>query len=148
MVVMDLYSVIYASSATKVMVEAELMDILEVSRRKNAEREITGILLYFEGSFLQLLEGPRPAIEELMATIARDDRHGNIIRLVAEPMTQRSFPQWSMGFQRVDSSRVETDIPGFTRFMENPRLDEAQLAGVSRKAAVFLRTFRVVAGRD
>ncbi len=48
---------IYVSTAKKLMAENDLLDILTVSRGKNDLNQVTGILLYSGGSFMQCFEG-------------------------------------------------------------------------------------------
>ncbi|HEY5718903.1 MAG TPA: BLUF domain-containing protein, partial [Gammaproteobacteria bacterium] len=60
-----LYRLIYVSSATVELSLVQLNQLLQRARTKNAALEITGLLLYCDGSFLQLLEGPQGAVEQL-----------------------------------------------------------------------------------
>ena len=67
----------YASAATVEFSDDDLRELLAKSRSNNMAAGITGMLLYHEGSFLQVLEGPSEAVEHLYARIRRDKRHGN-----------------------------------------------------------------------
>lgn len=78
-------------------VEAELERILAVSRRNNARDGLTGALLFTEGSFAQVLEGPLDAIERAFERIGRDPRHGAVTVLQFAKQAERCFPAWSMG---------------------------------------------------
>jgi hypothetical protein len=73
-----------------------LDDILITSRRKNPGVGVTGALICRADLYLQLLEGPRDAVEKLFGRIARDDRHLEIERRVFEPISARVFPDWAM----------------------------------------------------
>ena len=55
-----------------------LSDITKVAKRDNMQQKITGLLFYHQGRFLQLIEGPISALENLMAILERDTRHNNI----------------------------------------------------------------------
>lgn len=79
-------------------VAAEIGSLLAVGRRNNALAGITGALLLQGGWFVQVLEGPREAVEAIFGTIGRDTRHGEITRLSMEPIAERSFAGWTMGF--------------------------------------------------
>jgi hypothetical protein len=79
----------------------ELDAMLSTWRRCNAERGITGFLLVHADSVFQMLEGFPDIIEALYETIARDPRHRFVARLIAEPVEQRSFGDWSMGYGRM-----------------------------------------------
>ena len=75
----------------------ELLKIVETSQRNNPRRGITGLLVYGGGMFLQWLEGPRAAVEALMATLNTDPRHETIVRLqVLDGLKERLYPSWVM----------------------------------------------------
>lgn len=72
--------------------------ILEASRRNNAEQGITGALLYTDGWFAQVIEGPGSAVETVFEWIVLDDRHTDIRVLYLKAIEERSFASWSMAF--------------------------------------------------
>lgn len=102
----------YISTAVYAMSDDKLIDILTTSRKNNSQRDITGVLLYNRGTFVQALEGEDDQVDTLFAAIERDPRHTNIIKLMEKPLLQRSFPAWWMGFVTYDKDKVK-DIPGF-----------------------------------
>ena len=73
-------------------------DILKVSRRNNAEVDVTGALMFNAGCFGQVLEGRREMLESTFERIQRDPRHEDVSLLTFEPIASRSFGHWSMGF--------------------------------------------------
>ncbi|MFC4350135.1 BLUF domain-containing protein [Fodinicurvata halophila] len=109
---------LYVSSTPVLMDEETLVDILETSRRNNARRDITGMLLYVEGNFMQVIEGPKNAILTLKETIANDPRHSGLIEILSTPVGERIFGNWSMGFRR--AGWTDLDVNGMTRFLERP----------------------------
>lgn len=113
-----LYTLIYVSSAFQKMSETELLEILEISRINNARKDITGMLLYHDGNFLQILEGPKNALQQLRTTIEADPRHKDFLVLFEREVKERAFPDWSMGFRVLNADDV-TEIPGYSYFM-NP----------------------------
>jgi hypothetical protein len=94
-----LVSLVYSSSATRPFDERELAELLAVSRARNGASDITGMLLYRRGEFVQILEGPRSDVEELMEKIGRDPRHHDVRVLIEEPLHERRFAEWTMGYQ-------------------------------------------------
>jgi hypothetical protein len=98
---------IYASSGDPTMSIADLRAILDRARTVNSERNITGILLHSEGSYFQVLEGDAEEIDSLYTKIALDKRHTNVVLIVREPIADRSFADWSMGFASVTSKDIE-----------------------------------------
>jgi hypothetical protein len=100
----DLVTLTYFSSARRELDDAALMDLLNQARICNARDEITGLLLYHRANFVQALEGPRDRVTPLFDRIRNDPRHMDIIPTSAQPIAERQFPNWHMGF--VPSSRI------------------------------------------
>ena len=106
---------IYASAATKPYTRTDLVDLLRVARQRNSAAEISGMLLYHDGSFLQVLEGPPANVEALYAKIQKDPRHHKCLLLSRETIQAREFEDWSMGF--VDTTRVAEQFEGFVDYV-------------------------------
>jgi hypothetical protein len=77
-------------------VEREIEHILVTARRNNAREGVTGALLYDEGCFAQVLEGPLAAVERVFERIQCDFRHSDVIVLENAPQNERLFGNWSM----------------------------------------------------
>lgn len=73
--------------------------MLEKAREKNAENGITGILLYCDGIFVQLLEGEETKVNETFDRIAKDPRHKDLRNIVSTSSEKRYFPEWKMGYK-------------------------------------------------
>lgn len=116
----ELLELVYVSTAKTLLDDTELLTILERSRANNTRDDIGGMLVYHEGSFLQILEGPPEAIDRAYRRIGSDDRHANLIRLLRRPVFQRAFPDWSMGFAR-PSRQDLMEIPGCNDFFGQGR---------------------------
>jgi len=93
---------IYYSTAISDMSDEALERILEVSVSNNAQLDITGLLIIKERTFMQTLEGEDAVVDELYHKIEQDPRHKNIILFLQKPITQRQFPNWSMGFKNLN----------------------------------------------
>ena len=78
--------------------QAAVSGLLAISKRNNARVGVTGALLFNGGSFAQVLEGSRAAVEATFERIQRDPRHSDVAVLQCEPVAARGFPNWSMGF--------------------------------------------------
>ena len=119
----NLIHCIYASRGNAKLGEADIQLLLERSRHKNAERGITGMLLFIEGSFFQVLEGDAEIVDSVYETIARDSRHDRVTQIIREPISKRCFGEWSMGFaavERVDARKAigENDFFGSAECLE------------------------------
>lgn len=109
-------SLTYLSSASELLDEPALVQILAESRPRNHERGLTGMLLYSDGNIIQVLEGPDDAVEETFRTISADPRHHGILIALRDPITTRAFPDWSMGFRSVRREELR-QLPGFSEFL-------------------------------
>jgi hypothetical protein len=132
-------SLIYVSAAKRLLEEQNLSDLLAVSRRNNAARNITGMLCYADGNFMQAIEGEDTAIDTLEQTILADPRHHRMRRLARYPIDHRQFENWSMALNRIGALPAQ-DRENCTLLM-TARLPD--LAGDSPKIAVkLLDSFR------
>jgi hypothetical protein len=95
-----LFRLVYASRSLvpEDRVPVELPRILEVARRRNAARDITGALLFSADGFVQALEGPMAAVERTFERIQCDPRHADVVVLEAGPVPGRDFDGWSMAY--------------------------------------------------
>ena len=133
------FQLVYCSSAVRPMDEAALTSLLLRARANNTRLGITGVLLYHDGSFLQVLEGAEAVVRSLFDRIVRDPAHSSVVELLSRPIEQREFPGWSMGF--VGGSAAVSLVPGFRTFF-----DGTSSSGERRSAvAEILSAFR--AGR-
>lgn len=116
--------VVYASTALQAFTKPELQALLQEIRPKNAELGITGLLLYKDGNFMQVLEGEQEVLTRLVRVIEHDSRHKGLLVLLRATSAQRLFPDWSMGFRDLaDQSASKT--PGYSDFMNTPLTDAA-----------------------
>ncbi|MEI6159783.1 MAG: BLUF domain-containing protein [Roseococcus sp.] len=103
-----LHSIAYFSRSNlrgdEAELKAQVMDILSTAWRKNRQKELTGALLFSDGCFAQVLEGPREALEETFEEIECDPRHSDVTILHFHPVAERSFPGWSMAFAGEDEA--------------------------------------------
>jgi Sensors of blue-light using FAD len=111
-----LHSFVYVSTATKPFSTEELAHMLAQSRERNQKREITGMLLYKDGCFMQAFEGERGMVRELHMKIERDSRHRNLVVLLDGPIARREFPDWTMGFKNLGDEDMQLQ-PGYNEMM-------------------------------
>jgi hypothetical protein len=129
----QMIQIVYVSAAIAPFTREDLHNLLAQSRAKNVINKVTGMLLYHSGSFLQLLEGPQAAVEQIFASIQRDPRHHQIKVLIHQPIDHREFPDWTMGF--MDTSHW-TLPPGMINYHMVP-----EVAAASTAAQRYLRLF-------
>lgn len=102
----------------------KLMALLDKCRRNNAKCDVTGVLLYQHQSFFQVLEGDRKTVEHLFEKISADPRHKKVTKVILEPIPERAFGNWSMGYPRITLKEL-AEIPGLNDFftLKNSYLD-------------------------
>jgi Sensors of blue-light using FAD len=137
-----MFSLIYTSKEQQKFAPRDLKKLLVSARIRNSETGVTGMLVYQDGTFLQVLEGKEEAVEEIFSRIERDTRHGDIrvlSRNVSRPK-RPMFGEWSMGFS--DVKGTAQILRGFIDVNKGPRLsdlDEARttdfLEAISKQSA-------------
>ena len=99
---MPLQRLVYTSRLASGVVpdtgQATAKALATTSRRANEARAITGVLTLIDGLFVQVLEGPGDAVEDLFEAICRDLRHCKLNLVDVSPITERLFPSWGMAF--------------------------------------------------
>lgn len=96
----DLIHVIYVSAASPDISEHDTVKFLNEARRANRQNDVSGLMLYMGGCFLLLLEGEAPKVDLASSAIFSDEREMRMI--LREPIVEREFPEWIMGFETVE----------------------------------------------
>lgn len=132
--VVMLLSLVYMSAADEPFDQPRLDALLEHARARNAASGLSGLLVYKDGRFMQLLEGPEAAVLETYQRITEDPRHTDVGLLVEERIHTPRFGEWTMAFDRDH----ETALPdGFDTF-----LSDGDRSADTSKARALLRWFR------
>lgn len=119
-----LYSLIYVSTAVRLLDNNELLEILRTSRKNNVENNLTGMLLYKEGNFLQILEGEEPDVKFIFEKIKKDPRHTDIIIIFEGVSEAREFGNWQMAFLNLENESIKNE-PAYSQFLRNDFRDES-----------------------
>jgi hypothetical protein len=107
--------VVYSSAAVEVFSEVRLSELLLRARANNERLEVTGMLLYHEGSFLQVLEGEAAVLESLFTVISADKRHHRVMPLLRREVEERHFGDWRMGFASLKN--LPANVPGYSDYL-------------------------------
>ena len=107
-----MYYVIYTSTAKCEISDADLKEIIDSAERNNKRNSITGLLTYYDGLFIQMLEGEQNDVEQTLRRIAEDPRHHQVTMLFSGETSKRHFPDWKMAMQVVDESTFK-DIKAY-----------------------------------
>jgi hypothetical protein len=91
-----LVALLYVSQAARAVTTSDLVDLLVHARRRNLQEDLTGVLLYADGSFMQYLEGPAQGMQRVYRIIKAHPLHFGVVDLLRQPIAQRQFAEWSM----------------------------------------------------
>lgn len=128
--------IIYTCTAVDPFSTEQLIALLRGARSRNEAAGISGMLLYHEGSFLQVMEGPDDKVESLFGKIQADPRITHILLLWRDTIQQKEFEHWSMGF--VDTAHIAEHFEGFVDY--TGQLKSKTIC--STKARILLKRFQ------
>ena len=101
------HCIVYLSSSVGLFQQEDLLAVLHQRREHNSESGITGVLLYVNGSIIQVLEGKKEVIESLYQRVEQDRRHTGVTKIVNCAITQRLFANWTMGYQTITTRQLD-----------------------------------------
>jgi len=86
----------YKSVATATPRASDIDLLASKARARNRSLDVTGMLLFENGCFLQTLEGPPEAVGAVWSSIQRDERHDHIEVLSKHMAAARLFSDWNL----------------------------------------------------
>lgn len=119
-----MFSLVYKSIAKPNFKQEGIQNMLERARVYNSSQGITGCLLYYEGTFLQYLEGNQIKVLKLFDKIREDKRHTQIHLLTHSEVEQREFKKWDMAFENFYG---ENEHLSFLKLFANDYTDEESI---------------------
>lgn len=125
-----LYRAIYCSKISPAASSQAVGDILRSARKNNPAKDITGVLLFSDRRFIQILEGTRDQIDQILKVIGQDDRHYDMEVFTRSAIAARSFPDWSMAYigEQADITEI-TGLLTVEDVIDNLRESDGFLAG-------------------
>ena len=116
-----LYQLTYRSEAKLGITAEDINSILRQSEANNPQYEITGCLVFNEGYFVQLLEGPKEIIKERFSIIELDKRH-DMVEVLSEGETMdRMFEDWKMAYIKLPdqpTTKLESEVKAGLKALE------------------------------
>ena len=111
---MKCHQILYESVATSLMKLEDVISLLKKCNQQNYENGLSGLLVFHNHRFMQLLEGRKSSIDFIMQKIGNDPRHSNLEILHESESTERTMGAWTMAFT-MDSNNLEalSDQPFF-----------------------------------
>jgi hypothetical protein len=128
---------VYVSSAVEWFSMADLRLLLAKSRERNEREGITGMLLFKDGHFMQVVEGEDEAVKRLHDRIQADPRHRGIVTVDGGPIEARRFADWRMGFY--DLNEEGATLPaGYSEFLDTPLDDPTFIRNPDRSRQLLM----------
>ena len=122
---MRMIQLIYFSKA-RIFVN-DVFDILKKSDEKNATLNLSGLLVFHNNYFLQVLEGNQTNVSRVLFKIAKDPRHEDVEIIQCKEIDKRDFGEWSMNLVR--DSELNTDI--ISKYCSTSSFNPTELTGSS-----------------
>ena len=115
---MSIYCLVFTSVATRKVSDEDLKGLLVKSRQNNLALNITGMLLYLDPYFMQILEGDESIIDEKFKKILNNEMRHKVSLIYKKPIKERSFSKWTMGFNKIGIEYFE-DAKNLTEIYKN-----------------------------
>jgi hypothetical protein len=100
-----MHHLIYLSQATRPLSTKALTGLVDQAQLANARQHLTGVLVYSNKRFIQLLEGEPAALEQAYARIRQDPRHQHLCKVAHHSIEARRFAEWPLAFQSLSPTQ-------------------------------------------
>jgi hypothetical protein len=134
-----MHHLIYLSWATASFSDHQLQDLLLKARSRNTQLGVTGLLLYGNGCFVQIIEGEYATVHGLYEQIKGDARHRDVTAYADKAIAQRAFPEWAMAFHHPTPEQFD-ELVGYLE-PTRVQLDAARLSLADIHLLDLLRSF-------
>jgi len=141
----SLISTVYVSSAVAPFSSVDLIELLRSAREKNVRAGLTGMLLYHDGNFIQMLEGPAESVDSLIQKLRLDSRHKDLLVLLRKTLDVRIFGEWQMAFRntRELSPGELSEVSGYLE----PAFFSSRLAKEGERSSAAMRLLEIFRDR-
>ena len=111
------------STTEQLLSQDVLLDILRTNAQNLERDQITGLLVYHSGDFLQVLEGPEDLVEQVMERVIVTPENEAVNVLLREEIEERYFDRWTMSFATTEDLAPE-DRKHLSDFLDRGELPE------------------------
>ena len=130
------YAICYVSQVSPNLSEHKVLELIENSETSNNQNDITGVLLYSDGNFFQVIEGKKELIQNLFDKIKADERHENIIIIFERPIIRAAYDGFISDFLTVQKKFNPETISHYLQHTQT--LDPKSQAVVKTMIKTFL----------
>lgn len=96
---------VYTSVAAPSLDGGGLFQLVQQLQVNNARNDITGLLIFADGRFFQVIEGEYGQVQSLFRKIERDSRHHSVSQIMSNRLAVRQFQRWRMRRVRAPNTR-------------------------------------------
>ncbi|NER18311.1 BLUF domain-containing protein [Spongiivirga citrea] len=114
-----IHSLCYFSTADSSLGTNDFEELFEYVVTKNTSQEITGVLVYGQGNFMQIMEGPKKKIISIFNRIKEDNRHHNVIKVIEKDYPDRIFGKYDYGFKVVKDLTSLKELKNYITLLNN-----------------------------
>lgn len=135
------YAIVYVSTASTDLSKDEIISILNYSKSWNNEHDVTGLLLFSEGNFFQIIEGEKNTVSELFEDIQSDKRHQNIMQIFGKEIHKEAYDGYASDFV---SEEAHYDPNRFQHYLNHIKvLDNSTQKAVENMLKVFIPSLEI-----
>jgi len=113
-----LQTLCYVSSSNSNLKAADLEELFRTTKRNNLKLNISGILIFNSGNFLQIMEGEQKSISKLYKKIGSDNKHSNLIKLIESPISERLFEDYETGFSIINDRKQSKQLEDYLNWLK------------------------------
>lgn len=126
-----MHTIVYISNAINLLKEKKLDELFLQSLKNNTSKDITGILLYKEGTFIQILEGKELVVKQLFENISKDSRHNHLTKILDRGIQKRLFNDYKTGFSTLNNNEQVDELEMYLKNKDGTSHSHAVLALLS-----------------
>lgn len=131
------YAISYVSTADISLSKEEIDEVLKHTENSNNRQKITGLLLYSDGNFFQVIEGEKAVILKLFDIIIKDVRHHSIIKIFAKEIQNEAFNNYKGDFASNHSLYYGDNLKRYLKNIQS--LDEGSQKVVKTMLNIFMK---------
>lgn len=120
-----LKTICYISDSSRDVSADLLTELYSKAKSNNSKNNITGVLVYKNHNFLQVLEGSQDIVDQTFDRIKNDSRHSNIFKVINTNIEGRIFEDYNFGFTVIDD---KTEFKNLYEYLDWLKLGHNKLA--------------------
>jgi len=119
-----LKTICYVSSSYNDLKSNDLNKLFNATIRNNTRSKISGILIYKNGNFLQILEGEADKVDNLYQKICLDTRHHGAILIIETKLCDRIFDSYDKEFPIINNKKQMSKLKHYLNWLKEAELQK------------------------